>query len=172
MRFSGAARTKLAEIEIILHQRQHPVQKQPLLTVRELIRLHTGGTEQDIEPFILCEGFSAFFQFLNIYMWHLDRCQRSNANWRKVLFLLVLDTSIIKFSIPFDICIFIRLIFQLHDTPDSSAEKAIVLLRICLIDRNTGKTHIGKGCLIAILLQIQLYRDHVNDRMRAMLPEL
>jgi hypothetical protein len=80
MRFSGASWTKFTEIEIILHQRQHPVQKQPLLTVRELIRLHTGGTKQDINPLFLSERFSPPLQFFQIDMWHLHRCKRANAN--------------------------------------------------------------------------------------------
>ena len=40
MRFTGAARPKLTEVEVVFNQRDHPEKKQPFLTIGKLFRLH------------------------------------------------------------------------------------------------------------------------------------
>ena len=74
MGLTGTARSKLAEVEVVLHQRQHTCQQEPFLPLVQLLRLITARTQHYIHPLVLREGFTPGAYFLNIDMRHLDRC--------------------------------------------------------------------------------------------------
>lgn len=62
-----------------------------------------------------------------------------------------------------------KIIVQLYDAPDASAEKAVEFCWVLLIDRNSLQSQIGEFSHITVMLDIQIYRDHINDSVAASL---
>ncbi len=58
MALTSGAWAKFAKVIIVLHQRDHTKDQQPLLTGIQRIRLHANGSEEHIHPFFLSECFS------------------------------------------------------------------------------------------------------------------
>ena len=61
MGLSGAARSQLAKVKVVFHQRQKTGQKQPPLAVIEPVRFHSNRTQQHLNPLFLGEYFSPLF---------------------------------------------------------------------------------------------------------------
>ena len=104
MRFTRASRAQLAEVEVVLHKRDHADEEQPFLTVGEHIRLHADGPQQHIHPFVLGKSFAALLQLVDVHMGHLDGGEFANADGRPIFVF-------------FDV-----FIIQLDDAPDAAAE--------------------------------------------------
>ena len=118
MGFTGAARAKLTQVEVILYQRNHTGQQQPLFTIGKRFRLITGRAQHQAQPFFLAERLASLLDLIQIDMGHLDRCHAVDADWRRLF--IFLD----------------KLITQLHDAPDATAEQAVILLRVFVLNRN------------------------------------
>ncbi len=58
-----------------------------------------------------------------------------------------------------------KLIAQLHNAPDTSAQQAVVLFRVFIGNRNILNAQVGKLRKICILAHIQMHGDHVDYRM-------
>ena len=117
VRFTGRAWSQFAKVKIVLYQRNHTGNQQPLCSLTEAIRLQTSRTKQNIHPFILSKGFSSILYLIHIYMWHLNRCQFTNAE-RLSIFLIFLD----------------KFILHLQDTPDTATEQSIIVLYIIRVN--------------------------------------
>ena len=77
-------------------------------------------------------------------MGHLDRGQLANAD-EGFIFLF-------RFTIGNDYSGFLLIIvFELNDTPDASAQKAIECFRVFLGNRHTAKTQIRESGLVVIV---------------------
>ena len=114
MGFASASRTQFAEVEVVLDKRQHTSKQKPAFTVIQLIRLITAGAQHDLKPLFFGEVLSAFLQFLNVHMGHLDRRQLANMDGRGIFLF------------------FQKLIFELHNAPDTAAEQPVKLCGIVL----------------------------------------
>ena len=138
--------TKLTKVEVVLYQRDHTRQQEPLLTLSQGIRLHADGTQQDVHPFFLGERFPALLQLIDVHVGHLDRRQLPDL-YRIAVLLVLLD----------------ELVIQLHDAPNTTAEQPVELLRVLVGNGHGLQAEIGELGLIDIALDIQAYRDFVND---------
>ena len=56
MALAGAPGTQLTEVEVVLYQRDHTRQQEPLLAFSQSIRLHADRAQQDIHPLLLIKG--------------------------------------------------------------------------------------------------------------------
>ena len=101
------------------------------------------------------KGCNLMLQLININVRHLDWLQVADLNGISIL-LFFLD----------------ELIIQLHDTPNAAAEQPVELLRILIFDRHLLQAQIGELREIAVLLDVQLHGDHVDDRVAAALAQL
>ena len=151
--FAGASWPQLAEVEVVLHKRQHTDDEQPLLAVRKHIRLHAYGAQQHIHPLVLRERLPALFQFRDVYMGHLNGRELADADRR---------------SVP---VFFHVLVIQLHNAPDTAAEQPVKLGRILFINGDVFQAEIGKLGLVVVPLDVQVDRDLVNHGVTATLPE-
>ena len=114
MGFAGASRTQLTKVEVVLNKRQHTGKQKPAFAVIQLIRLITAGAQHDLKPLFFGKVLSAFLQFLDVHMRHLDRRQFADVDGRSVFLF------------------FQKLIFELHNAPDTAAEQPVKLRRIVL----------------------------------------
>lgn len=114
MRFAGASWPELTEVEVVLDKRQHTGKQQPAFTVVQLIRLITAGTQHNLKPLFFGEVLSACLQFLDVHMGHLNRRQLADADGRGIFLF------------------FQKLIFELHNAPDTAAEQPVKLRWIFL----------------------------------------
>ena len=153
MGFSGASRSQLAEIEVVLHKRQHTDDEQPLLSVGKRIWLHADRAQQYIHPLILCERLAPLFQLGNIHMGHLDGRELTNAD---------------RCAVP---VFFHELIIQLNNAPDTAAEQPVKFGRIFFINGDVFQTEVGELGLVVVPLDVQVDRDLVDHGVAAPLPE-
>ena len=114
MGFTSASRTEFTEVEVVLDKRQHTGKQKPAFAVVQLIRLITAGAQHDLKPLFFGEVLSAFLQFLDVHMGHLDRRQLTNVDGRSVFLF------------------FQKLIFELYDAPDTAAKQPVKLRGIVL----------------------------------------
>ena len=149
MGFTGAARAKLTQVEVILYQRNHTGQQQPLFTIGKRFRLITGRTQHQAQPFFLAECLASLPDLIQIDMGHLDRCHAVDADRRRLF--IFLD----------------KFIAQLHNAPDAAAEQAVILLRVFVLNRNILHAQVRELGQIHILAHIQMHRNHINNGMAA-----
>ena len=150
MALTGASRAELTEVEVVLYQRDHSFQQEPLLTVIQHIRLHANRAQHDIHPFFFGKCLSALLQLIDVHMGHLDRSELSDLDGISV-FLILLNI----------------LIVQLKDAPDAAAEQPVELLRIFICDRDILQAEVGELRHVDIPLNIQIYRNFINDGITA-----
>ena len=84
-------------------------------------------------------------------MGHLNGRQLTNLDWSTVVFLL-----------------FYKLIVQLHDTPDTATEEAVIFLWILICQGDIAHTQVRKFRNIGVPSHIQPGGNHINDGMAAM----
>ena len=154
MGFTGAARAKLTQVEVILYQRNHTGQQQPLFTIGKRFRLITGRTQHQAQPFFLAECLASLPDLIQIDMGHLDRCHAVDADRRRLF--IFLD----------------KFIAQLHNAPDAAAEQAVKLFRVFVSNRHIANSKIGKLCKKAVLFHIQSDSHHINNCVAAFLTQL
>ncbi len=65
-----------------------------------------------------------------------------------------------------------ELIIQLDNAPDTTAKKAIVFFRILVFNRYLLKPKVGELREVLILLNVQLYGDHIDNRITSALAQL
>ena len=173
MGFSSASRAQLTKIKIILYQWNHTSQQQPFFTVCKFVRLHADRTKKNIQPFIFRKGFSSLLQLVNINVWHLNRCQLTDTDWRNIFLLFLFRTKRIPVNIRnTKVIVTFNLIIQLNNTPDTATEQAIKLFRVFVGNRYIANSQIGKLCKKAILFHVQTYCHHINNRMTAFFTQL
>ena len=170
MGFTGAARTKLTEVEVVLHQWQHTCQQEPFLPLVQLLRLITARTQHYIHPLVLREGFTPGAYFLNIDMRHLDGGQLADADRRNIL-LLFLPGFAIK-VLHAKGAVTLGFIFQLNDAPDAAAEQTVKFFRVVVRNGHIGESQIGKLCKEAVFLDIQMHGHHIDNSVAALFPQL
>ena len=170
MGFTGAARTKLTEVEVVLHQWQHTCQQEPFLPLVQLLRLITARTQHYIHPLVLREGFTPGAYFLNIDMRHLDGGQLADADRRNIL-LLFLPGFAIK-VLHAKGAVTLGFIFQLNDAPDAAAEQTVIFFRVVVRNGHIGESQIGKLCKEAVFLDIQMHGHHINNGVAAVPAQL
>ena len=127
----------------------HTSQQQPLFTHSQGLRLITGRAQHQLHPFFFGKRFAPLLHFGQINMRHLNGRQLINANRRSVLFFLD------------------KPIAQLHHAPNIPAQKAVVLFRVSIGNRNILNTQDGKLRKICIFAHIQMHGNHVDYRMAA-----
>ena len=170
MGFTGAARTKLTEVEVVLHQRQHTCQQEPFLPLVQLLRLITARAQHDIHPLVLREGFTPGAYFLNIDMRHLDGGQLANADRRNILLLFLPGFAVKIFHTK--AAVTFGFIFQLNDAPDAAAEQTVIFFRVVVRNGHIGEPQIGKLCKEAVFLDIQMHGHHINNGVAAVPAQL
>ena len=170
MGFTGAARTKLTEVEVVLHQRQHTCQQEPFLPLVQLLRLITARAQHDIHPLVLREGFPPSTYLLNVDMGHLDGGQFADAD-RRNIFLLFLPGFAIK-VLHTKAAVTFGFIFQLNDAPDAAAEQTVKFFRVVVRNGHIGEPQVGKLRKEAVFLDIQMHGHHIDNGVAAVPTQL
>ena len=173
MRFSRTAGTKFTEVEIVLHQWNHSCEQEPFFSFREFVRFHADRTQKDIQPLVLREGFTSSAHFLNIDMRHLDGGQFADADWSKVLLLFLAGLQ--RFTAQINkakIIVTLYFIIQLYNAPDASAEQPIIFFRIFIRNGHLVQSQIRETGKEAVLLNVKIDRDHINNSMAALFSQL
>ena len=173
MGLACASRSQLTKVKIILNQWNHTGQEQPFLTVCKFIRLHADRAKKNIQPFIFCKSFSSLLQLININMWHLNRCQLTNTDWRNIFLLFLFGTKRIPINVlNAKVIVAFHFVIQLNNAPDTAAEQAVKLFRVFVSNRHIANSKIGKLCKKAVLFHIQSDSHHINNCVAAFLTQL
>ena len=154
MGLAGAARPQLAQVVVVLDQRDQPRQMQPLHPFVELGRLHAAAAQHQVDPFIVGEARPRVLHLVDIEPRHLDRRQVADDKRTAVLVR------------------FIKEVFHLDDAPDTAAKQPFKVLDVLFRDRHILDAEIGELRLIDIGLEIKLDRDFVNHGIAAVFPQL
>ena len=165
MGFTGAAGAKLAEVEIIFHQRQQTGQQKPLFPLGQLIRFVAAGAQHNVHPLLLRKGFAPLPHLVHVDVRHLDGGQSPDTDGRNILLFFLAAFSCAKIPVAF------TFIVQLHDAPDAAAEQPVEFLRVFVGDGDVGQAQIGKGSKETVFLDVKIYRHHVDDGMAAVFPQ-
>ena len=170
MGFTGAARTKLAEVEVVLHQRQHTRQQKPLLPLVQLLRLIAARAQHHVHPLVLREGFTSSAHFLNVDMGHLDGGQLADADRRNILLLFLPWFAVKIFHTKGTVTL--GFIFQLDDAPDTTTKQTVKFFRVVIRNGHIGEPQIGKLCKEAVFLDVQMHGHHIDNGVAAVPTQL
>ena len=106
-------------------------------------------------------------------MGHLNRSQLMDADGRDIPLLFLFRRNRLSIYIrDSKAAVSLGFIFQLHDAPDTAAEKPVVFFRIIIRNRHIGETKVRELCKKAILFDVQMHGHHINNGMAPVLAQL
>ena len=82
MALARTARTQLAQVVVMLDQRNHALNKVQALALGELVRLVAGRAQQHVEPLVAREVLAALDHLVQIEVGHLNGCEAHYAKRR------------------------------------------------------------------------------------------
>ena len=148
-----AARPQLAQVVVVLHQRDHPRQQVPLHTFLEAGWLHARRAQQRVNPLFFGEPLAASEQLLHVHVWHLDRLEIRHHEGRGALVLF-------------------EPVVQRHDAPDAAHEKLLELPHVGVGHLGVLDAQVGQQRLVGVAVLVQLHGDLVDHFERTALSDL
>ena len=176
MALARAARAQLAEVVVMLDQRNHALNKVQALALGELVRLVAGRAQQHVEPFVACEVLAALDHLVQIEVGHLDGSEAHHAK-RRILgpALLFLGAVARRNLVAKDIGPkLIELgvgtaVLDAHDAPDSALQDLAVVAHVLCRNHKRLDGEVCKRRHVDVLVFIESRRELVDD---GVLPKL